>query len=704
MEDSNEEIKDIAIQDMPSELQQIENESKEPKIYSENEDLEKSHEKGTCEGYSSKININGQNVLIVKNEDDVVSGKLAPNCCVIGSPEHVAVLKAKIDELKLNTQNYDKERARLEQERTEAQSRAEEVGRQLDKLVAELKQLGQGDTDSDQTIHATVHTYGHLRKLEIIADEEEEEDNYERLIRKPRVRQYWHAGTLYRESEERSSSYTELFWDLIFAAVVQNSGDALVEDISASNKANVSLSYPIFRVWLDVHSYLNIYSSEDLIEKFLLLWEMVLVVVMGTHAFDIFENTSIIYTTSYVMARMTFVVLFLSFAVQLPMFRASLITQIWGIFIPCVFWIISIFVPHEQKLIVMCHDFEKVDDILEKTKEPTVTNVIIEKPHLAMKTKGTEYQMSWKDLFLIFKNPKYKQALNIEHGSERLGIFAIICLGEGMFGVVYSSNNSRPDWILGKAIFGLILAYNLHWIYFDVDASRQYQHALRRHVVTGLCFVMIHFPLNVSLIAFGSSLKQVVQIRDFSGADSIPIFENSHTTESHSFPMNLQWLHCCSLAVVMYCFAIIGVLHRGLDNVNTLRISKRYRICLRFVVATIYVFLPLAELNTVNLMAITSSISLFLVIVETYGRLRKDAPLFFNCDEDIIDNGDYKKVHRRYVRWRWGSTDLNRKGWTSGILKKKKPNESDNTINEEVTKDNEVGVVLVDYEDESRHL
>jgi hypothetical protein len=53
-------------------------------------------------------------------------------------------------------------------------------------------------------------------------------------------------------------------------------------------------------------------------------------------------------------------------------------------------------------------------------------------PHKAMSTRGTEYQWKWKELFSIFKVSEYRPALNIEHYSERLGLFAIIALGEGV--------------------------------------------------------------------------------------------------------------------------------------------------------------------------------------------------------------------------------------------------------------------------------
>jgi low temperature requirement protein LtrA len=61
---------------------------------------------------------------------------------------------------------------------------------------------------------------------------DEEDFSYDRLWRIPRVRQYWHFDTLHREAGERKASYTELFWDLILSAVIQNIGHLLAADIS----------------------------------------------------------------------------------------------------------------------------------------------------------------------------------------------------------------------------------------------------------------------------------------------------------------------------------------------------------------------------------------------------------------------------------------------------------------------------------------
>ena len=79
-----------------------------------------------------------------------------------------------------------------------------------------------------------------------------------------------------------------------------------------------------------------------------------------------------------------------------------------------------------------------------------------------------------------------------------------------------------------------------------------------------------------------------MQLRDFPGAQSIPM-EDADSHDSHlesraapttddasmsEFPSSLSWLYCVSLAISLYCMVIIGVLHKGLDEPNYLRIRK----------------------------------------------------------------------------------------------------------------------------------
>jgi hypothetical protein len=68
-----------------------------------------------------------------------------------------------------------------------------------------------------------------------------------------------------------------------------------------------------------------------------------------------------------------------------------------------------------------------------------------------------------------------------------------------------------------------------------------------------------------------SVLGTIVKLRDFPGAQNVPTEEADPHTE---FSPSLSWLYCATLAISLYCMGIIGILHKGLDYDNYLRISK----------------------------------------------------------------------------------------------------------------------------------
>src|ERR1051325_4202227 len=89
-----------------------------------------------------------------------------------------------------------------------------------------------------------------------------------------------------------------------------------------------------------------------------------------------------------------------------------------------------------------------------------------------------------------------------------------------------------------------------------------------------------------------SSLSVLMQIRDFPGAEVIPSpvehIKGGNVEEKRgvpssadSFPESLRWLFCASLATSIYCMAVIGMLHKGLDKVDCMRVRKVCEINLR---------------------------------------------------------------------------------------------------------------------------
>lgn len=177
------------------------------------------------------------------------------------------------------------------------------------------------------------------------------------------------------------------------------------------------------------------------------------------------------------------------------------------------------------------------------------------------------------DTILCIRKPLYRPAINIEHMADRLGSFVIITLGECVISILYISWSPSLNRQAGKAVLGLLLAYSLHWLYFDVEASRQYKHALRRHVLTGLLFNFLHLPLCASINIVGDTMNVLVQTLDFPGSEYIARDPGAPSPPTE-IPNGIDWLFCSSLAVAVFCLATIGLSHQSMDKVDLMKIHK----------------------------------------------------------------------------------------------------------------------------------
>ena len=122
------------------------------------------------------------------------------------------------------------------------------------------------------------------------------------------------------------------------------------------------------------------------------------------------------------------------------------------------------------------------------------------------------------------------------------------------------------------AALGLLSTYSLQWIYFDVDASRNFQHALRRNVITGFLFSLTHLPMQIAIVAAGASLGYIVEING-EYVTAVAEAEAGNTgpgipTPEEVFPLSQRWLYCVSVATALWFMALLGLLHKSLDQVT----------------------------------------------------------------------------------------------------------------------------------------
>ena len=201
---------------------------------------------------------------------------------------------------------------------------------------------------------------------------------------------------------------------------------------------------------------------------------------------------------------------------------------------------------------------------------------------------------------------KLRIALNIEHYSERFGLLTIIALGtatagatgrgsqtkltmapsarcrerarglnragESILSVMFNNPTAQMESTYALAAVGLLATYNLQWIYFDVDASRNFQHALRRNVLTGFLFSLTHLPMQMAIVAAGASLGFMISINaDYVAAVANVVAGNTGAgvpTPLDVFPLSQRWLFCVAIATALWSMAVLGMLHKSLDQLT----------------------------------------------------------------------------------------------------------------------------------------
>jgi low temperature requirement protein LtrA len=151
---------------------------------------------------------------------------------------------------------------------------------------------------------------------------------------------------------------------------------------------------------------------------------------------------------------------------------------------------------------------------------------------------------------------KYSTAVDISHEIDRFAAFFIIVLGEFLYKIVVGSP-AAIGFNLGllRAVWTLVIAFCLNWLYVHGDGSLICIHPLRHNVVAAFTWVGIHLPLVASLLAGGHA-----------AASSAASGDDYHHPEI--------WLLCAGIGIGMICLWAIGLLHKCTDAPGALILPK----------------------------------------------------------------------------------------------------------------------------------
>ncbi|KAF2269003.1 hypothetical protein CC78DRAFT_335003 [Lojkania enalia] len=528
-----------------------------------------------------------------------------------GSPEHIEALR--------HTHAHHEDRHRkLREEHGDIADEFERVIRELDALSNELHMVSEHAVQLD----ANFSKYGysaHLRtKDDTDASGSDSSSTFSkdqwaaerklgetmRFYQKPIVRQYFHKGLLWRAREAQEVASYELFIDLFYVGIIAITGDTAAEHPDGESLLRFTITFIMgWKFWSDIAVLIGWFDSDDILRRFSVVFILTCLLGFTTNMADAFSHTYTPLVAFYLAARLYLAVCLFWYSWQIPMVRSTMIGNGVLAVVPAALWIGSIHIeePSRQALIWPA----LILDIFGQS-----AMVFFARPA----SWTPERFRSWAK-----KSFEFTPGVNIEHRIERTGQFVTLVFGSCVLGILYQSGAEfGANAFFGKAVLGLVQAFTFNWIYFEIDSFNLHAHAIRRHVASAMIWFSIHLPFIMSFVLSASALAVLVRAHDCPDAPVESLYETFISRSEEHITDGLRWYYCGGLGIALACMAVISYTHVH-KKIPNQRLGKNKRLLFRLLISLAIILLPLAHLNSLELVSTTTGLVLIVLFLDLYG-------------------------------------------------------------------------------------
>ena len=369
------------------------------------------------------------------------------------------------------------------------------------------------------------------------------------------------------EDGERSATWLELFFDLIFVVAIAQLAHDFQENFSFSGLLKLGILFvPVWWCWIGATFYDTRFDNDGLVDRLITLMQMAIIASLAANIHHGLGSSSVGFALSYIAFRGVLICQYIHAGYHVPKARSLTSWYAFGFTISVLFWVASIFVPLPWRFILW-----GLGLIVDFATPLTAGQKVVEVPP------------------------------NMAHTTERIGLFTIIVLGESIVAVVGAV--SEINWTpisIAIALLGLSIAFSFWWMYFDtVDESPLY--AMRKGKMRiALTWLYSHLPLTVGLTATGVGVEKMIH------------------SIGHDSAMGEKVLFCLAVAL---CLLILSNLHWTsceLGQTKCKKILTYYRLAAAaFVLILALGSNVLSSLVIMILVAFACTIQIFLDIVNT---------------------------------------------------------------------------------------
>ncbi|KAM3427316.1 hypothetical protein NHJ13734_009025 [Beauveria thailandica] len=399
--------------------------------------------------------------------------------------------------------------------------------------------------------------------------------------------------------------------------IIHSNGEHMSEESTGYELLRFSVTFIMsWKIWTDITMTVSWFQTDDVLTRMGVLFEIACLLAFTTNMINIFaedesRNTWTALVSYYLAARFLFAVYYCATAYLVPMICGVMLTSALSVVVPAVLWIASVHVQMPARLGLIW--------------PAIVLDLYGNGIFMAMFrwARGAGEESVWGErLNRIFD---FYPAMNIEHKVERMNAFVSLVLGYSVVGILFQSNGGYTiNAILGKATLGLVQAFLFNMIYFDLDGSTVDVHAIRYSANGAILWTFAHLPFIMGYIVASSALSTLVLATDIAGAHRDQLISPYYERSEEDFGLGVRFFYCHGLAIALLAMGAISWSHSHRSPPTT-RIPKVYRLANRAAACVILFLLPLAEnLKSLQLISTTLGLTVYVVIVEVWGRSRTD--------------------------------------------------------------------------------
>jgi low temperature requirement protein LtrA len=281
--------------------------------------------------------------------------------------------------------------------------------------------------------------------------------------------------------EDRTVSFLELFYDLVYVTVIAQSAHHLTEHVTLRATAEFAVIFGlVWTAWVNGSLYLELHGREDGRTRTVVFVQMGVLVLLAVFTADAASDSGRGFALVYATFLAVSVWLWNSVRRQdrrgHPEFLASTGTYVIGLSVAAVVMFASAFLAAGPRIFVwaavdvgwiagMAVLVGRAGDVLSRGMPPSDSLV------------------------------------------ERFGLFTIVVLGEFVFGVVDGLSAPERDTLtITTGMIALVIGFGFWWIYFDLVGRRP----PRRDGRALASWLLSHLPVTMSIAAAGAATVTLI--------------------------------------------------------------------------------------------------------------------------------------------------------------------------------------------------